>query len=368
LEPSRANSHPDPKGITPRQLGYRMPAEWEPHEATWLAWPHNLETWPDQLESVKEVWTQMLRFLSRAERVRLLVNDEKAQAEATWRLRDAGAVMERLSFLRIPTVDVWIRDYGPTFVTRNGAEGTLALNDWIFNAWGRKYESYVEDDRVAKEIAQLLRVPVFDPGIVLEGGSIDVNGCGTCLTTEQCLLNPNRNPELGRSEIERTLRDYLGVEHIVWLGEGIAGDDTDGHIDDIARFVDPTTVVCAVEENSRDENYALLQDGYERLRSATDQQGRRLSVVPLPLPGLVAHQGSRLPASYANFYIANGSVLVPTYGDPNDRIALGILGDLFPGREVIGIPCAPLVGGLGAIHCVTQQEPALDRGVVSSIR
>lgn len=336
-----------------------MPAEWEPHRATWLAWPHNLETWPVQLELVKEAWVRMVRALSLEEEVRLLVNDERSQADVARRLREAGAAMERVALYTIPTVDVWIRDYGPTFITKGEKEKSLAFVDWVFNAWGQKYESYTEDDRVAKEIAPLLSVPVFEPGMVLEGGSIDVNGCGTCLTTEQCLLNPNRNPDLDQGEIEQALKDHLGVDHFVWLGKGIVGDDTDGHIDDISRFVNPTTVVCAVGEDSRDEDYALLRENYERLKEATDQDGKRLTVVPFPVPGRVVDKGTRLPATYANFYIANGVVLVPTYDHLNDRLALGILSDLFPGRKVLGIPCRPLVSGLGAIHCVTQQEPAI---------
>jgi len=337
-----------------------MPAEWEPHRATWLAWPHNPETWPDpsQLKLVKEIWVQMARALTQVEGACLLVRDKKQRAEATRLLKDGGAAMERLSLYDIPAVDVWMRDYGPTFVIRNGAEKRLALNDWIFNAWGRKYESYMADDSVCPEIAKLLGVPMFQHEIVLEGGSIEVNGRGACLTTEQCLLNPNRNPHLGRKEIEQVLRDNLAVDHIIWLGEGIVGDDTDGHIDDIARFVNPTTILCAVEENSKDENYRPLQENFERLQEAKDQDGKRIELVKLPMPGPVIYEGTRLPASYANFYIANGVVLVPTYDHRNDAAALGILGDLFPGRKVIGIPCEALVAGLGAIHCVTQQEPA----------
>ena len=358
LKLARTNSAPSEEKPSPRELGYRMPAEWEPHRATWLAWPHNLETWPTQLELAKEAWVEMARAISLGEEVRLLVNDERSQADAARRLREAGAVMERVSLHRIPTVDVWIRDYGPTFISKRKDERSLAFVDWVFNAWGQKYECYTQDDKVAKEIALLLRVPVFEPGIVLEGGSIDVNGCGTCLTTEQCLLNPNRNPDLDQGQIEQALRDHLGVDHSVWLGKGIVGDDTDGHIDDIARFVNPTTVVCALGEDSRDEDYAPLRENYERLQRATDQDGRRLTVVPLPVPGRVVDEGTRLPATYANFYIANAVVLVPTYDHPNDRLALGILSDLFPEREILGIPCRPLVAGLGAIHCVTQQEPS----------
>jgi agmatine deiminase len=341
---------------SPRQLGYRMPAEWAPHEATWLAWPHNDETWPDALDRVKDIWTQMIKAIAPGEKVYLLVNDSEAESEAKSRLGRAGAAMEDVSFLKIPTVDAWMRDYGPTFVTRDERAAPLAFNDWIFNGWG-KYESYEQDDGVAHAIAALLAVPVFAHDVVLEGGSIEVNGRGVCMTTEQCLLNPNRNPHLGRGDIERLLGETLGVDRIVWLSEGIAGDDTDGHIDDIARFVDPTTIVCAVEEDPRDENYAPLRENYERLQSERDREGKKFEVVKLPMPGPVISDGARLPASYANFYIANGAVLVPTFDHPNDRRALGILEDFFPGRVLVGIPSALLVIGLGAIHCVTQQQP-----------
>lgn len=299
----------------------------------------------------------MVQALSQEEEVCLLVNDEHEQAEVTQRLGRAGVVMEHVAMYRIPTVDVWIRDYGPTFLVTRGARPSVALTDWIFNAWGRKYESYLDDDQVAEQIAALLAVPAFRPDLVLEGGSIEVNGTGACLTTEQCLLNTNRNPHLKQREIEKALGDYLGVDHVIWLGEGIVGDDTDGHVDDIARFVNPSTVVCAVESDPTDENYIRLRENFDRLKGAKDQDGARLSVVALPMPGRVFCDGTRLPASYANFYIANGVVLVPIYNHPNDELALGILGDLFPARKVIGIPCAALVVGLGAIHCVTQQEP-----------
>jgi len=341
---------------TPQQLGYRMPAEWEPHQATWLSWPHNRDTWPEELEAVQDIWVQMVKGISPKEKVCLLVNDDEERLEAFTRLIRAGVRVDNLAFYEIPTVDVWMRDYGPTFVTRGGKESPLAFNDWIFNGWG-KYPSYRDDDAVTKTIARLLGVPVFEHEIVLEGGSIEVNGRGTCLTTEQCLLNPNRNPHLTRAEIEEFLCASLGVRRILWLGDGIVGDDTDGHIDDIARFVDATTVLCAVEKNPQDENYAPLQENYERLQGARDQDGSNLTIVKLPMPGKVDYHGARLPASYANFYIANGAVLVPTYDHPNDNLALGILTELFPGRAVVGIPSAPLVIGLGAIHCVTQQQP-----------
>jgi agmatine deiminase len=345
--------------VTPRSLGYSMPAEWMPHRATWLAWPHNRETWPTQLETVREVWVRITQALALNEQVVLLVNDEQTQQDVVLRLKNVGAVMKNISILKIPTVDVWMRDYGPTFLTRAGGENPLALNDWIFNGWGKKYKSYEDDDRVAKDMASLLQAPVFNHSVVLEGGSIEVNGAGTCLTTEQCLLNRNRNPDMSRSEIEQFLKDALGVSHLIWLGEGINGDDTDGHIDDIARFIDPMTVVCVLETNSKDENYAPLRENYERLKGARDQDGHTLSVVALPCPAPVDYEGSRLPASYANFYIANEVVLAPVFDDPNDGKALGMLQELFPKRRVLGLPCKALVAGLGAIHCVTQQEPSI---------
>jgi agmatine deiminase len=267
--------------------------------------------------------------------------------------------MKNTSILKMPTVDVWMRDYGPTFLTRRGSENPLALNDWIFNGWGRKYPAYEDDDRVAKDIASLLQIPVFNHSVVLEGGSIDVNGAGTCLTTEQCLLNRNRNPQMSRGEIEQFLKEALGVNHIVWLGEGISGDDTDGHIDDVARFINPTTAVCVLEANSKDANYAPLRENYERLQGTRDQDGNRLSIVTLPCPSPIDFEGSRLPASYANFYIGNEVVLAPVFDDPNDSQALGILQELFPERRVVGLPCKAVVAGLGAIHCVTQQEPSI---------
>jgi agmatine deiminase len=341
---------------SPSSLGYSMPAEWEGHRATWLSWPHNRETWPLELERVRQAWVEMIQALAPHEQVCLLVNDQSTRGDVLARLQQAGALLENVSILEIPTVDVWMRDYGPTFVTRNSAEAPLALNDWIFNGWG-KYKSYEQDDRVTKVIASILGIPVFEHAIVLEGGSIDVNGRGTCLTTEQCLLNKNRNPHLTRADIEQILKSSLGVSKVIWLGEGIAGDDTDGHIDDIARFTNPATVACVLVSDPRDQDYRVLQENYERLQSATDQDGKKLSIVKLPSPSPVIYQGIRLPASYANFYIANELVLVPTFNDPNDRQALGLLQELFPNRKVIGIDCSAVVAGLGAIHCVTQQEP-----------
>ena len=351
----------DDQRPTPHSLGYSMPAEWCGHSATWLSWPHNLETWPTKLASVREVWIQMITLLAPHERIYVLVNEERSADEVRARLETARAATENVTLLKIPTIDVWMRDYGPTFVTRSAPENPLAFNDWIFNGWGGKYPSYELDERVARDLASLLHVPVFRHDIVLEGGSIEVNGAGTCLTTEQCLLNQNRNPQLTRAEIDGFLKDSLGVSDVIWLGEGIVGDDTDGHIDDIARFVNPTTVTCIVEANSRDENYRFLEENYERLQIAVDQNGAKLSVVKLPCPDPVYDGGVRLPASYANFYIANEVVLVPIFDDAHDVEALGLLQELFPNRKVHGLRCNDVVAGLGAIHCVTQQQPQAAR-------
>lgn len=342
-------------------LGYRMPAEWEPHEGTWMAWPKDPITWPDRVPQVEKIFEEMIEALSPREKVHLLVDDEKMQEKVTKRLAKRDVVMKNVGFVRLRTVDAWIRDYGLNFVMRQsrGGKAELAMNHWIFNAWGGKYKELIADTEIPKKLEPILKVPRFEPGIVLEGGSIEVNGAGTVLTTEQCLLNPNRNPQLSREQIEARLRDYLGVRQIIWLGRGIAGDDTDGHIDDIARFVGSRTVVAAVEKDTQDENYAILQENLNRLRAARGEDGKKLEVVALPMPGIVDGAEGRLPASYANFYIANGIVLVPTYNHRNDAAALAILKELFPRREIVGIACEPLVHGFGAIHCVTQQQPSL---------
>lgn len=344
---------------TPVELGYRMPAEWHRHSATWLTWPKDPETWPRRVPKVEEIFLQMVAALAPHEIVNLLVDDEATQQSVRGRCTFPGTKNIRIH--QIPTVDSWIRDYGPNFLVNNAAG--LAYNDWIFNAWGNKYEDLKKDDSIPARLEGLLKVPRFEPGIVLEGGSIEVNGAGCVLTTEQCLLNPNRNPNLSKEEIEHYLKDYLGVQKVLWLGEGIVGDDTDGHIDDIARFVAPEVIVCAVEDDSLDANYTILQDNLKRLRSLTDAKGRSFEIVTLPMPGVVGGTSTdnrnldRLPASYANFYIANGIVLAPVFGHANDTRALETLQRLFPGRRVVGINCEPLVWGMGAIHCVTQQQP-----------
>jgi agmatine deiminase len=344
---------------TPAILGLRMPAEWHPHEATWLTWPKDPETWPDRVTHVEQIYLDMIAALTPHEIVNLLVDDE--ETEASIRHRVSSATTAQIHFHQIQTVDSWIRDYGPNFLV--GPNGEFAFNDWIFNAWGNKYEELQKDDSVPRRLEWVLKVQRFSPGIVMEGGSIEVNGAGCVLTTEQCLLNPNRNPELSRKQIEQYLKDYLGVRKVLWLGEGIVGDDTDGHIDDIARFVAPDVIVCALEDDPQDANYELLQDNLARLQSMTDAEGRPFEIVTLPMPGIVGGTSTstrdldRLPASYANFYIANNVVLAPVFGHANDQRAVDTLQKVFPTRRIIPINCEPLVWGMGTIHCVTQQQP-----------
>jgi agmatine deiminase len=345
---------------TPAELGYRMPAEWEPHRGTWLSWPHKEASWPGKFDPVPAIFASMVRHLADHEEVHINVAGPAMEQEVRRLLADCGADSGNVYFHFIPTNDAWCRDHGPIFIHRqDDGHGSQAIVDWDFNAWGGKYPPYDLDDVVPTRVADELGVPAFHPGIVMEGGAIDVNGRGTLLTTESCLLNPNRNPQLERAEIERYLRSFLGVSHILWLGDGIAGDDTDGHVDDLTRFVDPATVVTVVEDDPADENYEPLQANLERLRGMTDQDGHPLRIVTVPMPRPLWHGGQRLPASYANFYIANGIVLLPTYDPGSDEQARAVLQSLFPDREVIGIDCTDLVWGLGAFHCVTQQWPSL---------
>ena len=336
---------------TPRALGFRMPAEWEPHEATWIAWPHNRDDWPGRFTPIPWVYAEIVRKLARVERVRILIEDRPAEAAARRILRKAGANLAAVEFFHAPTDRSWTRDYCPLFVKNRAGE--VALTNWRFNAWA-KYDDYKNDAAIPAQLAAALKLRAWEPGLVLEGGSIDVNGRGLLLTTEECLLSPvqARNPQLTRREIEIALRDYLGARQVIWLQHGIAGDDTHGHVDDLARFVSRDTVVIASEPDPADPNYEPLRENFAILR---DQS---LRVAKLPMPAPLIFNGRRLPASYANFYIANGLVLAPTFNDPNDRIALNTLARLFPDREVTGINAVELVWGLGTLHCLTQQQPA----------
>ena len=355
-----------------------MPPEWAPHLACYLAWPHNLDTWPGKFDLIPPIYAEMVAKIARFEPVRLMVANENAPQldEVRAMIRDAARRTEKeapgpllpIDIFHLPTNDAWVRDHGPIFVNRglvgraslpaaSAAPNQIAL-DWRFNSWGEKYGAFDLDDVVPQKLGLRYGFDVIEPGIVLEGGSIDVNGAGSVLTTESCLLNKNRNPSLTRADIEDYLRTYLGVTNVLWLGDGIAGDDTDGHIDDLARFVAPDTIVTVLEDDPADVNHAVLRDNLERLRAMRDQNGRPFKIETLPMPRAVIYDGTRLPASYANFYIANGGILMPTFDAPTDTLAAATLARLFPGRRVVGVPSTDLVWGLGSVHCLSQQHPA----------
>jgi agmatine deiminase len=352
---------------TPRELGYRMPAEWDRHEATWLAWPHNPEDWPGKFQPVPWLYAEIVRLLAACERVQILVDDARAEQRATSMLERAGANLDQISFHLWPTNRSWTRDTGPIFI-RN-AKGNVAVTNWLFNGWA-KYSNCQLDNEVPGRVTQLLGIPEWQPSVefdnraqrrlVLEGGSIDTNGEGILLTTEECLLSDlqQRNPGVSREQLEQAFHDFLGFDQVIWLNRGIAGDDTHGHVDDITRFVGADTIVTAVEPDATDPNHEPLAENLGRLKAARTGVDKQFTLIELPLPKPVVFQGQRLPASYANFYIANGLVLMPTFHDRNDRVALNILSELFPSREVIGIHCVDLVWGLGTLHCMTQQQPA----------
>jgi agmatine deiminase len=352
-------------GKTPRELGYYMPAEWETHDAIWLAWPHDPTTFPSRVEKAEETYVQIVKLIHKDECVNLFVRDDSMQRKATDLFEKENIDLRRVNFLQFDYADVWFRDYGPTFVVNQKRD--LAMVRWIFNSWGEKYEELIRDGQIPSIINQKMCIPCFEPGIVLEGGSIDVNGKGTVLTTEQCLLNKNRNPNLSKKQIENLLKDYLGATNVVWLRNGIVGDDTDGHIDDLARFVNPTTVICAFEEDEDDENYGVLKENYEILLNSLDQNGERMNIVKLPMPRRVGEGNQRLPASYANFYVGNETVLVPIFGHENDKLALRIIQERFSGRKVVGVNCADIVYGLGTIHCITQQQPRAKESDVDQV-
>ena len=365
--PGRSAAPPGPR--TPPEAGrYVMPAEWEPHRATWIAWPHNRSDWPGKLEAVRWCYVEIVRRLAAVEQVEIVFPDAGSERRALRRLARAGVDPGRLRAHRFPTDRSWIRDSGGTFVRRAAAAEAPAgvdLVDWRFNGWAR-YGDWARDDRLPRRIAAARGLRRIVPRVggrrrpmVLEGGSIDVNGAGAALATEECLLDPAvqpRNPGMMREDVERALDAHLGVDTVVWLGRGIAGDDTHGHIDDVARFVGPTTVVAAAEPDPADENHAPLADNLRRLQ-AVRVGGRLLTVVPLPMPRPLRFDGRRLPATYLNFYVANRLVLVPTFNDPADRVALELLAGLFPGRDVVGVHAVDLVLGLGTLHCLTLQEP-----------
>jgi agmatine deiminase len=340
----------------PAQLGYSMPAEWEPHEATWLSWPHRTcISFPDSYDRVMPTFVKMAAALAESEIVRINVKDAAQEADIRRMLN--GAPPERIEYHHIPTNEPWCRDHGPIFLRRKG-KPRLAIVDFGYNAWGWKYPPCDDDDNVPTVIGERLGMQVFDCGdFILEGGSIDVNGEGALITTESCLLNPNRNPDLTRDDIEKNLRDWLGVKKIIWLGDGIEGDDTDGHVDDLTRFVSADSVVTVVEEDEQDSNYEPLQANLERLKAVTLRKDEPLQIHKLPMPSRIMRDGIRLPASYANFYIANSVVLLPVFGEGSDAWAKSVLEEVFPKRKVVPIDCRELIWGLGAFHCLTQQQP-----------
>lgn len=337
--------------------GYRMPAEWEPHAATWIGWPHNATDWPGKFPVIPFVYGEITRALARSETVRILVNSKSHRTQATRILKKVGVDLARVDFLQFPTNRGWTRDSGPIFVRKDKGR---AIARFHFNAWA-KYKDWKKDDKLPARAAKQLKLPLIEGRIVLEGGSIDVNGRGTLITTEECLLDQKvqtRNPGMTRQEIESVFREMLGITNTLWLGSGIAGDDTHGHVDDLCRFVNPRTVVLCREEKSNDVNYRPLEENRERLQGMHLENGAAIEVIDLPMPAPLFFDGVRLPASYANFYISNAAVLVPTFNDPHDRIALGILAECFPDRPAVGIHAVDLVWGLGTLHCLTQQEPA----------
>ncbi|MDR1993869.1 MAG: agmatine deiminase family protein [Nitrososphaerota archaeon] len=336
--------------------GFVMPAEWEHHDATWLAWPYDPTTFPDRVKSVEQTYIEIIKELQESEAVNLFVIDEPTKKKVVEMFRCAGIDLDLVHIYVSDYADVWFRDYGPIFIRNSMHE--LAMVHWDFNSWGEKYETLLRDKQIPVVINKKLSLPYFKPGIVLEGGSIDVNGRGTLLTSEQCLLNSNRNPTLNKQKIEAYLIEYLGANHFIWLKKGILGDDTDGHIDDLARFVNSNTIVCAYTDDPNDEDYEALQENYQILTNAVDQDGKKLQIVKLPIPQVISDKDYRLPASYTNFYICNTKVLVPIFNHPNDEKAISILQEIFPTRKVVGIFCGDLVYGFGTIHCISQQQPS----------
>ena len=342
---------------TPKELGYYFPAEFAPHRATWLSWPHKEASWPGKIYSIFPYYCSFIKELTKSERVCINVCDEIMKAFAVNNLAQAGVDISKVEFFIHPTNDAWCRDHGPAFLINPAAEQKKVIVDWGYNAWGGKYPPYDQDDNIPTLIAQHYNIPVYYPGIVMEGGSVDFNGKGTVITSTACLLNPNRNPHLNQQQIETYLSDYYGVDQVLWVDEGIIGDDTDGHIDDTVRFVNEDTVLTVIEENKQDENYALLQHNLQQLQSMRLLNGKQLNIVELPMPDEIMYGGQRLPCSYANFYIANHAVIVPTFRCTKDDAALQVIQSCFPGRQVVGIDSTEIIWGLGSFHCLSQQEP-----------
>ncbi len=340
---------------TPKELGFRMPAEWEPHSAIWLSFPHDPESFP-HLEEARASFLNFVHEISESETVELQVLDETMQHEVAVKLAERGNNLENIRFHIREYADIWFRDYGPLFLVENDLH-ELAMSKWEFNAWGGKYDALLKDNEIPYAMNEELKLPIFKAGIVLEGGSIEVNGKGTLMTSKQCLLNKNRNPKLTKTEIEGYLADYLNVRNFIWLNEGVEGDDTDGHIDDIARFVNPTTILCAREDDETSANFAPLKENWELLQNAVDQDGKKINVIAIPMPGRIPAHEKPLPASYANFYIGNTKVIVPTFGTENDAKALRIIQEVFKDRKVVGIDATYLVYGFGTFHCMSQQQP-----------
>ncbi|MEI7959354.1 MAG: agmatine deiminase family protein [Chitinophagaceae bacterium] len=346
------------KGVTPKSLGYHFPAEFAKHDAMWLSWPHKEESWPGKIASIYPSYTEFIKIVALTEKVCINVVDEKMKNSAIKMLHLAGANMDQVQFFMHPTNDAWCRDHGPSFLI-NKNTNSKAIIDWNINAWGGKYPPYDLDDVIPTKIAQALQLPLFNPGIIMEGGSVDFNGAGAVLTSKCCLLNPNRNPHLNQDQIEQYLMDYYGVDQVLWVSEGIVGDDTDGHIDDTVRFVNEDTVVTVVEENVLSENYDLLQQNLKELKAMRLLNGKALNVIELPMPADVIYEGQMLPASYANFYISNGHVIVPTYKCAQDDKAMQIIQSCFTDRQVVGIDSTDIIWGLGSFHCLSQQEPSI---------
>lgn len=344
---------------TPKDLGYYFPAEFAPHRATWLSWPHKEASWPGKIHTVFAPYSQFIKELTKGEDVCINVADHAMQQFATGHLTAAGVDFSKVHFYLHPTNDAWCRDHGPAFLINPDAEQKKVIVDWNYNAWGNKYPPFDLDDVIPTLIGEKLGLPVYNPGIIMEGGSVEFNGKGTLMTSTACLLNPNRNPHLNQAQIEEYLYNYYGVEQVLWVDEGIVGDDTDGHIDDTVRFVNADTVITVIEENKNDENYGLLQHNLKQLKAMRLPDGRQLNIVELPMPEELIYEDQRLPCSYANFYIANKSVIVPTFRSPRDQQALDIIGACFPGRDVVGIDSTDIIWGLGSFHCLSQQEPAV---------